>query len=117
MNIIASFLIEIAVTLLICSLIIAYLRPHLLRVLVDLCGTEDRARFWTVFSTILLGGLPLIFALGYRPEAITSEDVFFEIIGRLSGNLGGFLAAMIAIGIIVSFFALVAPRPNKTETK
>ena len=117
MNTIGSFLIEMALTLLICSAIIAYLRPHLLRVLVDLCGTEDRARFWTVFSTILLGGLPLIFALGYRPGAVTAEDLFFEVIGRLSGNLGGFLAAMIAIGIIVSFFALVAPRPNKAETK
>lgn len=117
MNTIISFLIEIALTLLVCAAIIAYLRPHLLRVLVDLCGTEDRARFWAVFSTILLGGLPLIFALGYRPEAGTAEDMFFEVIGHLSGNLGGFLVAMIAIGIIVSFFALVAPRPNKAETK
>ncbi len=117
MDAIASSVIEITATFLICVLIIAYIRPHLRRVLVDLCGTEERAQFWTVFSTILLGGFPLILALGFHPEAYTLEDVFFEIIARLGGNLGGFLAAMIVIGLIVSFFALVAPKPNKVETK
>lgn len=117
MNTISYFLIEVAITLLTCILIIAYLRPYLRRVLVDLCGTEERAQFWTIFSTLLLIGLPLIIAMGYRPEATTSQDLFFEIIGRLAGNLAGFLVAVVGIGIVVSFFALVAPKPNKVETK
>jgi hypothetical protein len=117
MNTIASFLIEIAVTAAACLLIIAYLRPHHRRILADLCGTDDRAQFWTVFSTILLGGLPLIFAMGFRPEAHTPEDAFFEIVGKLGSNLGGFLAAMLMIGIVVCFFALVAPKPAKAGTK
>ncbi|MCL4529882.1 MAG: hypothetical protein M1282_10770 [Chloroflexi bacterium] len=117
MNTITYFLIEVAITLLVCALIITYLRPYLRRILVDLCGTEDRAQFWTVFSTILLIGLPFIIALSYRPEATTSQDLFFEIIGHLAGNLGGFLAALIGIGVFVSFFALVAPKPNKAEAK
>jgi hypothetical protein len=97
-------------------LITAYLRPHLKRVLVDLCKTEERAQFWTVFSNILLIGLPLIIALGFRPEAVTIEAATFEILGHLSGNLAGYLFALVGIGIIVSFFALVAPRP-KAEAK
>ncbi len=117
MNTILYFLIEVAITLLACAFIIAYLRPYLRRILVDLCGTEDRAQFWTVFSTILLVGLPLIIALGYRPEAAAPQDVFFQITGHFGGNLGGFLAALIVIGMIVSFFALVAPKQNKTITK
>jgi tellurite resistance protein TehA-like permease len=117
MNTIISFLIEVAITLLACLLLVGYLRPYLRRILIDLCGTEDRAQFWTVFSTILLVGLPLIIALSYRPEAVTSQDVFFEIVGRSSGNLVGFLAALIVIGAIVSFFALVAPKPTQTESK
>ncbi len=117
MDTITYFLIEVAITLLTCVLIIAYLRPYLRRILVDLCGTEERAQFWTVFSTILLIGWPFIIAMGYRPEATTPQDLFFEIIGRLAGNFAGFLVAVIGIGMIISFFALVAPRQNKAETK
>jgi hypothetical protein len=79
-------------------------------VLIDLCRTEERAQFWAAFSNILLIGLPLIIALGFRPEAETLEAAAFEILGRLSGNLAGYLFALVGIGIMVSFFALVAPR-------
>src|SRR5574341_1983916 len=117
MNTITSFLVELALTLLACFLVVIYLRPFLRRILVDLCGTEERAQFWTVFSNILLIGLPFIFALGFRPESHTTEDQFFEVAARLGGNFGGFLSALVVIGVIVSFFALVAPKPTKIETK
>lgn len=117
MNNITSFLIQVTLTLIIVSLIVGYLRPFLKKVLVDLCGTEDRAIFWTAFSNILLLGLPLIFALNYRPESTNTEELFFNLIGKLSGNLGGLLVALIGIGIIVSFFALVAPKPVNAVSK
>ena len=69
MNTIFSFLIEVVLTLVISVLLVRYLRPYLRKVLIDLCGTEDRAQFWTAFSNILLIGMPIIFALNYRPEA------------------------------------------------
>jgi len=112
MNTLLAFTIEIALTVLAFVLITSYLRPHLKRVLLDLCKTEDRAQFWTAFSNILLIGVPLIIALGFRPEANALEATVFEIIGRLSGNLAGYLFALIGIGIIVSIFALVAPKPT-----
>jgi len=117
MNTIIFFLVQVILTLVIVSLIVRYIRPHLKKVLVDMCGTDDRAQFWTVFSNVLLIGLPLIFSLNYRPETGNAEDLFFEVAGKLSGNLGGLLFAMIGIGIIVSFFALVAPRGAKAEAK
>ena len=112
MNTYLSFSIELGLTILACMLITRYLRPHLKRILVDLCKMEERAQFWMAFSNILLIGLPLIIALGFRPESLTSEAAIFEIIGRLSGSLAGYLFALVGIGIIVSFFALVAPRPR-----
>lgn len=116
MNAFVALLVEIGLTVLACVLITRYLRLHLYRVLVDLCRTEERAKFWTAFSNILLIGLPLIIALGFRPEAVTWEAAVFEILGRLSGNLAGYLFALTGIGLVVSFFALVAPRPA-TEAK
>jgi hypothetical protein len=117
MNTIIFFLIQITITLIIVSLIAGYLRPYLKKVLIDLCGTVDRAQFWTAFSNILLIGLPLIFAFNYRPESTNIEELFFSLAGKISGNLGGLLVALIGIGIIVSFFALVAPKPAKADSK
>ena len=117
MNTITFFSVQVILTLIIVSLIVGYLRPHLKKVLIDLCGTEDRAQFWTVFSNVLLIGMPMIFSLNYRPEASNIEELFFNVASKLSGNLGGLLFAMIGIGIIVSFFALVAPKGSKAEAK
>lgn len=117
MNTIFSFLIQVSLTVLLTWLIVHYLRPYLRKILIDLCGTEDRAQFWLAFSNIVLIGLPAILALNYRPEARTLEELFFEVAGRLSGTLAGFLFALVCVGIIVSFFALVAPRTAKAEAK
>lgn len=110
-----SFVIEVALTLIISALLVRYLRPFLRKILLDLCGTEERAQFWVVFSNLLLMGMPTLFALNYKPQATDASALFFEITGKLSGNLGGFLVALVGIGLIVSFFALVAPRPAKME--
>ena len=117
MNSIIAFLIQVTLTLIIVSLIVGYLRPFLKKILTDLCGTEERAQFWTAFSNILLIGLPLIFALSYRPELTHSEYLFFNLAGQLSDNLGGLLLAMVCVGIVVSFFALSAPKQPKVENK
>jgi hypothetical protein len=113
MNTILAFLVEVALTLILAVLLIRYLHPYLIKILVDLCGSEDRARFWSAFSNILLIGMPLAFSLNFSPLAETPEKLFFEMASKLSGNAGGFLAALIGIGFIVSFFALAARRPAR----
>ncbi len=110
---ILNYLIELAVTLLACFLLTAYLRPPLTRVLVDLCRTEDRARFWAAFSNIFLIVLPALFGLGYRPTVSFGVNPFFDVTGQLRWNLLGFLLAVLVIGGAVSFFALIAPRPKE----
>lgn len=117
MNTILSFVIEVVLTLIISSILVRYLHPFLRKILLDLCGTEDRAHFWTAFSSVLLIGLPVILALNYRPAATNAEELFFEVAGKLSGNLGGLLVSLIGIGLIVSFFALFAPRARQAEAK
>jgi hypothetical protein len=117
MNNIVSFIIEVTLSLLVSVLVVRYMRPFLHKVLVDLCGTEDRAQFWSAFSNIILIGMPMILALSYRPEAFTLEGLFFEVLRKLGGNMAGLLFALVGIGLIVAFFALVAPRPAKVESK
>ena len=114
---ILTFLAQLALTLVLAALMVGYLRPFLRRVLADLCGTEERAQFWTAFSGVLLIGTPLIFALNYQPKSGNLVTLFFEVVRKLSGNLGGLLFALVIIGFVVSFFALVAPKPAKLESK
>ena len=117
MNTIISFLIQVLLTVVLTSIIVKYIRPYLHKVLVDLCGTEERAQFWSVFSNVLLIGLPSILALNYRPKAGNLEELFFEVANRLSGTLAGFLFALVCVGFVVSIFALFVPRPVKVESK
>ena len=113
MNTVAVFGIEFVLTILVGLLLMFYLRPSLYRVLVDLCGGEERARFWLAFSTVLLIGVPAASALGYRPVLGTFPDSFFDLAQQLGRNVMGFLVALVALGIVVAFFALVAPRTAK----
>ncbi|MFO7585623.1 MAG: hypothetical protein R6W69_12925 [Anaerolineales bacterium] len=112
MNTILIFLTQIALTVIACLLIAGYIRPFLKQVLVDLCGTEQRAQFWTAFSNIMLVVLPVIFGMGFLPEAATFEAGFFEVINQIKWNLLGLVMSLLAIGAAVSLFALVAPRPK-----
>jgi len=112
MNEITIYLIEVTATLVICVGVVAYLRQSLRPILVDLCGSEERARFWVTFASILLIGLPIVFAMGYNPLAGNPDGMFFDVANQIKRNLLGFLLTLMGIGAIISFFALIAPRPK-----
>jgi len=115
MNTVSAFVIEVILTFAVCTLTFRYLRPFLKNILTDLCGTEERAQFWTVFSNILLIGIPLLISLMYQPGALKADELFFELVRRTSGNLFGFMAALVCTGLMVSFFALFAPRTKESK--
>ena len=111
MNQIWFYLLSLVITLIASILIILFLRTWLKRVLLDLCGTEERAHFWTLFSVIMLVAMPFLLGMGYHP-ARQGTALFFEMASQIRSNMFSFLFALGAIGGVVTFFALVAPRPN-----
>ena len=115
MNVLVAFGVDFVATLLIGFLLVVYLRPSLHRVLVDLCGGEDRARFWSNFSSVLLIGVPAASALGYNPLSDGIQSTFLNITRQLGQNLMSFLAALMGLGLVVAFFALVAPRAGREQ--
>jgi hypothetical protein len=117
MNAFTAFGIDLFATVLLSGLLFLYLRPSLFRVLVDLCGGAERARFWTSFTAVMLIGLPAAIALGYTPIIEGSSlTTFFNLTSQLGHNLGGMLLAAMGLGLAVGFFALVAPRTPKEKT-
>jgi hypothetical protein len=100
----AVFLIGLAITLVSVLLVVMYLRTHLKAILVDLCGTAERAEFWTAFSNITITLVPLIFALHYRPEAGSPPSMFFAICAQLEQALIGLALSVFGLGLVIAGF-------------
>ena len=104
MNITQIFLAGAGTTVAVSFAAVVYLRPHLKRVLVDLCGTEDRAGFWTAFSNVTLILMPLIFAMQYRPETGPATSAALEVGTELKWALMGLVASVLVLGLVLSMF-------------
>jgi len=104
MNSVATFLVGVSVTA-VCSLaVVAYLKPYLHDVLIDLCGTIQRAAFWTAFSAITLVLTPVVFAMHYRPDSTTNVPAVFTLGSQLELALIGLLVSVLLLGVVLSKF-------------
>jgi hypothetical protein len=102
------FLVGVAATALMSLGVVRYLNPYLQNVLMDLCGTDARAAFWTAFANVTIGLTPLIFAMHYRPAPVT--PFVFELGTQLEWALGGLLVSVVLLGVVLSKFI---PKPSK----
>lgn len=104
MNSIGVFSIGLALTMVVALLAIGYLRPHLKAILTDLCGTEERAAFWTAFSNVTLFFTPVIFALHFRPGTGSTAALVYGLSDQIAAALVGFVAAIVMLGFVVGRF-------------
>jgi hypothetical protein len=102
MSEVTLFVIAIAATLLSSLAVVLFLRTSLRRILVDLCGTAERADFWTAFSVIALVLVPLIAAMFAKPDA--SRGPVLAIAAQLRWALIGLVGAVSLLGAVISQF-------------
>ena len=76
---------------------VLFLKNPLYSVLSDLCGSA-RARFWTVFSLIVLLIVPLALALFMHPVQTGWHASFFEICSQIGSSLIGFGVSVVTLG-------------------
>jgi hypothetical protein len=98
------FGIGLAITLTSAFLVVLYLRSRLDPILVDICGTSDRARFWTSFSNVTLILVPMIRALGYRPGECLLPASVMQLADQLEQALIGLVATVLALGFVLTLF-------------
>ena len=96
---IAALLLTYAVTLVLAGLAAFVLRRPLSILLSELCGTEERSSFWTVWSMVMTLALPL--PLLFVSMARIATDPTELIQGTVAATLTGILMAMAGIGLAV----------------
>jgi hypothetical protein len=104
MNAIIVFLLGLAATMGVVLVALLYLRNPLQVILTDLCGTTDRARFWTAFSNITLFLVPFVLALNHEPDADRGQAPVFVISGQVECAMIGFVISVVVLGFILSRF-------------
>jgi hypothetical protein len=107
------FLSGVILAAIISSLVVAYLQRPLLRILIDLCGTDDRAKFWIAFSNVTVFLTPILFALHHRPD--DSSSSMFQLADQLEVALLGLVISVFVLGFVLSRF--IPPATAGTQPK
>ncbi|MEJ2459968.1 MAG: hypothetical protein P8Y58_18290 [Novosphingobium sp.] len=94
---IAALLITYALTALVATLAAVVLWRPLSILLAELCGTEERSRFWTVWSTVMTVVTPMLF-VSLRSVANNVPDL---VQSTMTSTLFGILLALVGMGYAV----------------
>ena len=88
-------------TLAIGAAVVLYLRRPLRNILVELCGNEERAEFWAAFSAVVVGVVPVIFAMACHPAPGPDTPAVFELADQLKWGLIGLTGSVLMLGWVV----------------
>ena len=101
MNATTVFALGSLATLAIGAAVVLYLRRPLRNILVELCGNEERAEFWTAFSAVVVGVVPVIFAMACHPAPGPDTPAVLELADQLKWRLIGLTASVLMLGWVV----------------
>jgi hypothetical protein len=108
MSVVYCFAIGLAFALTISLGTVLILRPHLSQLLQELCGSQARAGFWIVVSTLsifLLGILAGTVNGGYpNGENLTTPQLFFGLVTQLRACLIGLLLSLLVVAWLLLGF-------------
>ncbi len=111
MNPTRAFLVDVGLVAALSVGLVAYVKTHLKTLLIELCGTAERASFWLAFSNVTLVLVPLIFALDYKPEFGPDRNFVYEMATQLKQAIIGFVIALISLAVILLRF-VPRDKPN-----
>src|SRR5262249_25442065 len=99
-----AFLISTTLTVGVSALVVVSLRRSLQGILVDLCGTESRARFWRAYANIVLLLVPLTTLMLARADEVITGSLLFAVIDQTRWALVGLIAALFMVAMGVAAF-------------
>jgi uncharacterized membrane protein YhaH (DUF805 family) len=99
-----AFLSDVAFAAITSLGIVVYVKKHLRLLLIELCGSAERANFWLAFSNVTLVLVPVIFALDYKLELGPDKNLVLEMAAQFKYALIGFLITLGTQAIIMFRF-------------
>jgi len=109
------YMLGLLITLAASSTVVVYFRSPLEKILIELCGTPERARFWASFANVTLIAVPVIFAMQYHPETSVTALVGFELADQVKWGLIGVVLSITVLAWVLSRFIPRAARPGASE--
>jgi hypothetical protein len=105
------FLSALGITLAVAVGVVIYLKRPLRRILIDLCGSEQRAGFWAAYADVVFVLVPVAsLLLGQVIQASSASKVseikppLFMVIDLLTWSLLGLIVAVFVIAMGVAAF-------------
>jgi hypothetical protein len=117
MNASALFVIGVGLTLAATLSVVAYLRAPLQAILVELCGSPQRAAFWAAFTNIVITFVPVVFAMQYEPEGAGSTPAILQLASQLKWGLVGLVVSVTVLAWLLSRFIPRAVLPTGTPSE
>lgn len=105
-----AFVAALAITLALSIVLVVVLRKSLQGILLDLCETQVRARFWAIHNTLLLLLLPATLVILMRPTKGETQSIVFAAADELAWGLGGMIFALFLTALGVATFIKTGPR-------
>src|SRR5579859_2413113 len=82
--------------------VVGYLRRPLKRVLLEVCGDEGPAQFWSEFTTVGMGLVTAVFAVSGRPDPRPTEPAMFALADQLKSGLLGLTGTVVLLGCVLA---------------
>ncbi len=92
------FILEVTLSLVTSGFVIYTLSDALYKLILELCGTEARAKFWISYLNVMLVITPLLTVFIFGKSGIVAEASFIFFKNALSCILTGMFVSLSAIG-------------------
>ena len=103
------FLTDLVLTAIFSSGVVIYLKRHLRPLVVELCGTPQRAQFWIAFADVTLLLVPIIFALSAKPDVGADKIPIYEMADQCKVALIGLMLSLVGLAVILLGFIRRVP--------
>lgn len=114
---ILTFVTGTVLTVVASLLVVEYLQKSLLKMLADICGTEERATFWRDIFNVSAVLAPMLIATNYLPTGVEKTGVFWETISIFKWGLSGLSLTIALLALVMNWHIGKAQATMATSKK
>ncbi|MEJ2758670.1 MAG: hypothetical protein P8046_09340 [Anaerolineales bacterium] len=103
------YLTGVSLSIVLSILVVAYIRRPLYNILTDLCGTDQRARFWAQITHLSFFLVAMLMSITYRSSG---QPDYYYLGGQIGRTLLGLVIVTGFLSLTISLFAGKQDKPT-----